>query len=821
MNVQSKLWIGFGVLLAILVLTVLGVTIWVRELRSSLHVITERVEPESSAAFEMHVSSANTALAVSSYLQTGAAGYRERLAREMANFREQHARYSAFAKDEGELAHQVGAVYEEFVALAAQMLDASDRQRELMSAITADLVRLFQDLDTVLEATPTSTPARRALRNMQVSLAEVGTWLGSYWRTWDEDELQRMLDAEQRFRSAQNDFEQLKLSPAQAEASRQTHARAEELLARTHAASRMRKEEEEAVQQLSLLQLRLDVMLEEGVQTLARRDLAAAGRGASDAIDRILFSTIVLLLFGVLLSSVTGVVVSRAIVRAEQTLRVTLSSIGDAVIATDADGRITFLNRVAETLTGWAQTAAISRPLSDVFRIVNEATGAPIANPIAEVLRLDLIIGLADQTLLVARDGTRRPIDDSAAPIHDDQGRVVGVVLVFRDATQRRLEERQLKEADRRKNEFLAMLSHELRNPLAPLRNALYVLQSPGVDQTLRDRTLAMMMRQVQTLTRMIDDLLDVARVTSGKIELRRQPLDLADVVARVCDVHRPAFEAGARALVVSVPARPLMVDADPTRIEQVLGNLLGNALKCTAPGGHTWADVDAEGEWAVLRVRDDGIGIAPDNLHEVFGLFAQVDSTTARSQGGLGIGLTLVRDLVQMHGGQVQARSDGLGRGSEFTVRLPRAAEAALALPSSRQEEAPPPASRILVVDDNVDSADSLALLLRLRGHDAHALHDGRAALEMAPSLQPHLILLDIGLPEMDGYEVATHLRRMPELVQTLVVAMTGYGQPEDRIRSRAAGFHHHLVKPVDIDTLQQILRSRDEERDVRSNAV
>jgi PAS domain S-box-containing protein len=808
MSIQTKLWIGFGVLLSILVLTVLGATVWMRDLRGSLHQITEKVEPESTAAFEMHLSVANTALAVSNYLQSGAAGHRERIARELEDFRQSHARYEHFTRDDPALARQVASVFDQFVARSQSLLDASDRQRVLMSAISEDLVLMLQSIDVALEVTPTRAPQRRALRNMQVGLAEVGTWLGSYWRTWSDDDLARMLDAEQRFLAARFDYNALPLKPAEIQWARQALARSDDLLAQAHVATQLRALEEESLRELALLQLRLDVLLEQGVQTRARSELAAAAGVADAAIDRILLSTVLLLLAGVMLSAATGVLVSRAVVRAEQTLRVTLASIGDAVIATDAEGRVTFLNRVAETLTGWSHAEAISRPLAQVFRLMSEATREPMENVVASALRLNRVLSLTEQAVLMSRDGSERPIDDSAAPIHDDQGRAVGVVLVFRDASQRRAEERKLREADRRKDEFLAMLSHELRNPLAPLRNGLYVLQSPGVDAAMRDRILQMMMRQVQGLTRMIDDLLDVARVTSGKIELRIQPLDLADLVSRVAEVHRPASDAGGRALAVSVPAEPLIVNADPTRIEQVIDNLLGNAVKCTQRGGHVWLDVDAEEGVAVVRVRDDGIGLDPDKLHQVFDLFAQVDSTPARSQGGLGIGLTLVREVVEMHGGRVSARSAGLGQGSEFTVELPRVTATRPEKGGPVPVEPPPPASRILVVDDNVDSADSLALLLRLRGHDAYALHDGRAVLDTATSLSPHLILLDIGLPEMDGYEVASRLRGLPAFAGTVVVAMTGYGQPEDRLRSHAAGFHHHLVKPVDIGTIESLLR-------------
>jgi signal transduction histidine kinase/DNA-binding response OmpR family regulator len=367
---------------------------------------------------------------------------------------------------------------------------------------------------------------------------------------------------------------------------------------------------------------------------------------------------------------------------------------------------------------------------------------------------------------------------------------------------------RDVQEADRRKNEFLSMLAHELRNPLAPIRNAVQILRLRGPAEAEMRAVQDMIDRQVQQLVRLVDDLLDISRITRGKIRLQREPVDLTAVAHRAVETSRPLIDARGHDLTVSLPADPVRVQGDPVRLAQVLGNLLNNAAKYTEDGGQIWLTVEREHGEAVCRVRDTGMGIPPEMLASVFDLFTQVERSLDRSQGGLGIGLTLVKRLVELHAGRVQALSAGPNQGSEFVVRLP-------ALPreegGGRRDESdngivhpssllpPPSAKRVLVVDDNVDGADSLAVLLRLGGHEVRVCHDGPAALALADEFRPDLVLLDIGLPGMDGYEVARRLRELPGLDKVPLVALSGYGQEEDVRRSRQAGFDRHLVKPAD----------------------
>jgi PAS domain S-box-containing protein len=740
-------------------------------------------------------------------------------------------------------------------------------------------------------------------------------------------------------------------------------------------------------------------------------------------------------------------------------LRVTLASIGDAVIVTDTEGRVVLLNAVARDLTGWPQGEAEGLPLEKVFRVVNEYSRQDADSPVRRALREGTVVGLANHTVLIAKDGTERPIDDSAAPIRDERGSTLGVVLIFRDVTERRRAEETrrrlaalvessddaivgktldgvitswnagaerlygyraeevlgkpfsvlvppdragevddtitrlrrgdgidhfetvrrrkdgglvevsvsyspvlgadgrlagisviardvterkkaedalreseqrfarfmrhlpglawvkdlrgryvyvndaaerafrkpraeiygktdaevfppgtarrfsandrraldsesgvqvvetllhddggvrhsavskfpipgpdgrpglvggmaidvtdlkrveeaLKEADRRKDEFLAMLAHELRNPLAPVSNALQILKLPGVDPAAAERARGMMERQVEHLVRLVDDLLDLSRIMRGKIELRRGPVELSAVVARAVETAQPVVEAEGHRLAVALPAAPLWLDGDLVRLAQVVGNLINNAAKYTERGGKIRVTAAREGNEAVLRVRDTGIGIAPDLLPRIFDMFVQAERRTRDARGGLGIGLTLVRRLVEMHGGSVVAHSEGPGTGSEFVVRLPLLPRPAggQTVPQAvgRRDGAAPAPRRILVVDDSADAADSLAMMLRLDGHDVRVAHDGPRSLELAAADPPDVALLDIGMPGMDGYELARRFRADPALRDVLLVAVTGWGQEEDRRRTKEAGFDHHLVKPVETGVLETLL--------------
>jgi PAS domain S-box-containing protein len=748
----------------------------------------------------------------------------------------------------------------------------------------------------------------------------------------------------------------------------------------------------------------------------------------------------------------------RELAAERERLRITLASIGDAVISTDAEGRVTYLNGVAETLTGWTQAEAAGQPLPDVFHIVNEQTRQPAENPALKALREGVVVGLANHTVLIARDGTEWPIDDSAAPMRDESGNPVGVVLVFRDVTERRraaevqarlaaivessqdaiisktldsiirtwnagaerlfgykaeetvgrsitllippdrLHEEQeildrlsrgeriehyetvrvtkdgrrldisltispvrdaegriigaskiarnvterkraeealraseqrfrtltahapvgifltdpagnclfvnecwcemaglspeeargqgwaralhpddrervfhewraavdagepfaseyrfqtprgevtwlqgravalcdkagqvseyigtlmditeqraaveaLREADRRKDEFLALLAHELRNPLAPLRNGLQVMRLAPGDTNVVTRTRDMMDRQLSHMVRLIDDLLDVSRISQNKMELRRSRVLLADVVSSAVEAARPALAAAGHELTVSLPPEPIHLDADVTRLAQVFGNLLNNSAKYTDRGGHIWLTATREGGQVSVAVRDTGIGIPASALPTIFDMFSQVDRSIERSTGGLGIGLALVKGFVEMHGGTVEAASPGEGKGSTFTVRLPVLEDRAEPLSRTVAEglpDSPGSKRRILVVDDNQDSAASMAMMLQLLGDEVRTAHDGFEAVELAGKFRPQVILMDIGMPRLNGYEATRRIREQPWGRDITVIALTGWGQEVDRVRSKEAGCDGHLVKPVNLPDLEKLL--------------
>jgi len=627
-------------------------------------------------------------------------------------------------------------------------------------------------------------------------------------------------------------------------------------------------------------------------------------------------------------------------------LRTTLASIGDAVITTDLAGCITNMNAVAESLTGWTTAEAMGQLLDAVFRIVNETTRKTVENPAFRALKEGVIVGLANHTVLITKDGTERPIDDSAAPIRTKEGEIVGCVLVFRDITERKQIEQQrsdavartesvwnnvidgiitidergvvesfnpsaerlfgyqteevvgqnikvlmgepyhsehdgyhanyirtgqskilgisigrevegrrkdgstfpmdlgvskfllgerryfigvvrditerkraeerlrqlaadLSNADRRKDEFLATLAHELRNPLAPIRNGLHLMKWAGSDAEAVERSRSMMERQIEQMVRLVDDLMDISRINQGKIELRKEHVSLGAVIASAVETSRPLIEEMGHEFTVVMPKPSIIVDADSTRLAQVFMNLLNNSAKYSERGGHIWLTVERQGSDVVVSVRDTGIGIPADKLTSIFDMFSQVDRSLEKSQGGLGIGLSLVKRLVEMHGGRIEAKSDGPGRGSEFVVRLPVDVEASRPQAADKQEEpaAPKSSLRILIVDDNKDGADSLAMVLKMMGNDTRTAYDGKEGVELAGEFRPEVVLFDIGMPKLNGYEACRLIRKQPWGRKVIVIAVTGWGQEDDRQRSHDAGFDHHMVKPVDPQVLMKML--------------
>jgi len=491
---------------------------------------------------------------------------------------------------------------------------------------------------------------------------------------------------------------------------------------------------------------------------------------------------------------------------------VTLNSIGDAVITTDVARRVTSLNPVAEAMTGWSIAEARGKPLERVFNIVNEDTRRVVDNPVAQVLQLGKIIGLANHTALIKKDGTEIAIEDSAAPIRDKKGNVCGAVMVFHDVTKRRRAEQALRDTDRRKDEFLATLAHELRNPLAPIRQAAHILRAQTATEAQKLWSQDVIDRQVQHMALLIDDLLDISRVSRGTLDLRIATTELAEVIEAAIETARPIVDAKRHKLSVETPHEAVKFAADPLRLAQVLSNLLTNAAKYTDPGGQirlrAWSDSQA----ITLSVSDNGIGIPTDNIESVFAMFSQVKASQDRSDGGLGIGLALAKGLVELHGGTIEATSEGLGKGSEFIVRLPHGV---ISAPVPHETAAASTAlarhRRILIADDNHDAADSLAVLLQMQGHEVTVVRNGREALTTINAVRPEIALLDIGMPELDGYEVARQVRQNTLGRAVTLIAVTGWGQDRDKARALGAGFNHHLTKPIEPTQLLDLIRSSD----------
>jgi PAS domain S-box-containing protein len=483
-----------------------------------------------------------------------------------------------------------------------------------------------------------------------------------------------------------------------------------------------------------------------------------------------------------------------------------------AVFLVGLTGNLLCWNSGAERLFGYATHEIIEQHFSRFFAPEDIVTGRPEYE-----LKTALAEGRADSACWqVRKDGTRFWCRAVVTLLLDENKQARSFAIVTHDLTEvdaanaQRKRADGLAEANRSKEEFMALLSHELRTPLSPIVNALNVMRQMKTTDPIIEQAGNIISRQVGVMVQLVDDLLDITRITKGKLRLTKEPVELRVVVNHAAETARPLMDARKHEFSVSLPTTAIWVEADPARMEQVVVNLLNNAAKYTDTGGLIRLTINGEGEDAVIRVRDNGIGIDPKVLPHVFELFTQVDGSLGRSYGGLGIGLALARNLIEMHDGRLQAASAGLGKGCEFTIKLPLL----LKPPTDEATSVLNPvlqtgrSLRVLVVEDNVDSADSLSMLLRLHGHDVQVARTGLSALEMASAARPDVVLLDIGLPGMDGYEVAKHLREIPGFEDVMVCALTGYTPSEaDRQRQQETGFDHYYVKPVALDKLLELL--------------
>jgi PAS domain S-box-containing protein len=481
--------------------------------------------------------------------------------------------------------------------------------------------------------------------------------------------------------------------------------------------------------------------------------------------------------------------------QSEERFRLMIESVQDyAIFMLDPEGRVATWNLGAERIKGYRAAEIVGQHFSQFYSSEDVADGKPERE--LEIAKRDGRV--EDEGWRVRKDRSQFWANVIITALYDSQGNLRGFAKITRDMT------------DRRQVEQL-QLAHELRNPLAPIRNGVELLKMASSADPEVHATTRMMERQVVHLVRLVDDLLDVSRIITGKIHLDRAPIDVDRFIDRAVEEIQPAIDARGHELMLIRPARRVVVDGDVVRLAQVLSNLLGNAAKYTDQPSQIWLSVEARDEQVELRIRDSGIGMTPEELKRVFNLFEQVDNSIGRARGGLGVGLTLVKKIVELHGGSVAATSAGPGKGTELIVRLPlsKSVEAPERLQPAAQRRANS-GQRILVVDDNVDAAMSVERLLKSWGHEVHTAFNGQTAINLAKLLHPQIVLLDIGMPGMSGYEVATKLRSEPSLEGIVLMALTGYGQADDRRRSQEAGFDHHLTKPPDPAALAALLDAR-----------
>jgi PAS domain S-box-containing protein len=498
--------------------------------------------------------------------------------------------------------------------------------------------------------------------------------------------------------------------------------------------------------------------------------------------------------------------------RIQARLAAIVESSDDAIVSKSLDGVIQSWNTAATKIFGYAAEEAIGRSIT---LIIPSDLRDEERNIIAQ-LRAGRRVEHFD-TMRITKDGRRIPVSLTISPIHDLSGRVIGASKIARDISERRRAEQALRDteealrvANQRKDEFMALLAHELRNPLAPIRYALAASRKAGNTPEQQARSQEIIERQVTHMSRLLDDLLNVARITRGTLELRATTLEFTTVLGTAIEAARPFLDAKQHTLSVDLPLEAPRLNADPIRLAQVFSNLLINAAKYTDPGGKIRVAAHLEPETLVVAIRDTGIGISQEMIPRVFEMFTQAQRALDRSQGGLGLGLALVRGIVELHGGSVSVQSEGENRGSEFTVRLPLGrASGATQAASKGGSRSDAESYKVLIVDDNEDAAEMCATFLELAGQDVRRAHSGRSALAVADAFRPQVALLDIGLPDINGYQVARALRRAPWARDLLLVAVTGWGQDEDKQRALEAGFDHHLTKPIEPGELERLLQS------------
>lgn len=479
-----------------------------------------------------------------------------------------------------------------------------------------------------------------------------------------------------------------------------------------------------------------------------------------------------------------------------------LDQVADGIIVCDAQGKILRASRSFLELLG---ADVVHHSFDEVIAFIAPSRASRLPATYRELFREEAVRG---REVLIAAQGHEYPFLMSSGGMRNEQGALVGLVITFTDLAERKRAEEILRLSEIRKDEFLATLAHELRNPLAPLKNALTILTLPNAREDIRPQALETMRRQIGQMTKLIDDLIDVSRITRDIVDIQKAPIRLSDVARAAVETVKPLVDERQHALSISLPHEELVINADPVRLTQILANVLNNAAKYSQPGGKISLEITSTEDRAVISVKDNGLGISAALLPKIFDLFVQADSSIERSYGGLGVGLTIVRRFVQMHGGTIEARSEGLGRGSEFVITFPLEKTAkAQTEDSPALMTAPSRALKILVADDNIASAKTVGWMLEALGHVPTIVFNGADALAEGRKVRPDVFLLDIGMPGRNGYDLCQDLRAEKDLAGALMIAQTGWGQEKDRVRAKESGFDYHLVKPFDVKTLKQIL--------------
>ncbi len=940
MSTTTRLWIGFGILLSLLLITNLLSAWQLQDLQRNLSAITDKAEP-ARAAYEMGIRVDGTSLGILQYLDTGNPQARSQIATDRSDFYAFKAKYDAVESGDDGLGERIAKMYAEYTALGEQLMNNRDKQYASFVALSAAEKNVDELTQSYLSTTDRGAQDAghkfEEAGNIRASVAASSAWLGHFRRTSNSEYGEKAEQYRQHAMKGLERFRKFELTEPEDRLAAELDKQLSTIGSGQKEWLALHESLQTGLTNLHGIRKDLESVLNDDIQRVARDDVASAKHAADQGVQVVLWTSMIVLVLSLLAGLATALLVGGRVARTESTLRVTLSTIGDAVIVTDVDSRVTFLNSVAEKLTGWQSENARGLPIEKVFAIFDPNTRKSLGNPIRRALSERRSIELGNHTLLRSLDGTERTIDHSAAPIRDRHGNILGAILIFRDMSERRGAELAIRESeqrlrhladampqivwaadpdgtvnylnqrwydltgftegdpdttqwesvlhaddvqswkqgwaqsirtgdpykvecrfkdrqtgnyrwhlccalpardrsgqivrwygtctdidqqkrteeglilsDRRKDEFLAVLSHELRNPLAPIRNALHILRLGRLEDPELIEARDIIDRQMQQMSGIVDDLLDVFRIAHHKMHLQFVALDLAQLIRQTVNDQRSALERPGISLKLDAPDEPVWVSGDGRRLRQVVTNLLQNANKCTNSGDQitVHAGVEPATGRAVVSVCDTGIGIPADLLPHIFETFMQAEQSLDRQRGGLGLGLPLVKGIIELHGGSIEASSAGLGHGAEFTFRIPLCEKPQVPPSGASLTPLVGRSLRILLIEDNPDAVRSLATLLERFGHDVLTAQTGPDGLKIAHTFRPDVVLCDIGLPEMDGYDVARVLRSDPSTADTRLIAVSGYGQDEDRIRSEQAGFDLHLTKPVDPVDLQRLLQ-------------